>query len=222
MLKEKYRFSIQDFSPMRDGRVLPVEVICCRSSLFEAPVLFTSDLHKDCAAVLDFLDLYLQAPDWAFLALGDMAGSDEFGSNGDPTDEYKRILRSYRQFYFVDGNHDRPKERAYLLTNSDGTACCLQGNAGNVAGRVSSSEFEQRVNKCLADPDLHTFVTHDAPRLGDDFPDQRSGNDLLARFVRERSPAVHAFGHRHLESAIAGSGPTLYLNTDRRVILLEP
>jgi len=222
---------------MWDGTLNPVEICRYKSNLYDEPIVFASDLHKDCAAVVEFLLLFLEPWEWTFVSLGDMAGTGEFGSNADPTDEYKRIHRSFRKFYFVDGNHDRPRERAHLLTNADGTKCCLQGSAGklgsatargvsgimsglNSPGKLSKPVFEERISEALETGDVHTFLTHDAPRTKGFSPEV--GNPLLAQHVELHQPRVHVFGHRHLQPAVVGGGPTIFINTDRRVVMMEP
>ena len=237
LLEAQTSFLFKDFAPMRNGTHHPVEVCLYRSNLYTEPVLFVSDLHKDCAAVLEFLLSFLPAPEWTFVSLGDMAGTDEFGSHGDPTEEYKRIHRNFKKFYFVDGNHDRPRERAYLLTNGDESSCSLQGSAGKLGtavatgvsgimsgldrpGKLSKPVFERCVTAALGTSEMHTFVTHDTPRVKGFKPE--IGNPLLAEYVSMYEPAVHAFGHCHLNPAILRAGPTTFINADRRVVLLEP
>jgi Icc-related predicted phosphoesterase len=236
-VKPEGSFLFADFGPMRDGTQHAVEICNFVSNLYDKPVLFASDLHKDCAAVIDFLLTFVRPWEWAFVSLGDMAGTDEFGSDGDPTEEYKRVHRSFRKFYFVDGNHDRPRERAYLLTNSDGSSCSLEGSPGSlgsalvsgvsgimsgrdVPGRVSKPVFEQRVTAALETRDVHTLATHDTPRVSGFQPE--IGNSLLAEYVLTYEPVVHAFGHCHLCPAILQAGRTTFINADRRVVMLQP
>ena len=222
---------------MRDGTLHAVEICSFACNLYDEPVLFVSDLHKDCASVIDFLLTFVRPWEWTFVSLGDMAGTDEFGSDGDPTEEYKRIHRSFRKFYFVDGNHDRPRERAYLLTNSDGSSCGLEGSSGNLGaalvsgvsgimsgrdmpGRVSRTAFEQRITAALEIGDVHTLATHDTPRVNGFQPE--IGNSLLTEYVLAYEPVVHSFGHCHLRPAILQAGGTTFINADRRVVMLHP
>jgi predicted phosphodiesterase len=224
---------------MRNGVRHPVEIWRLASDLYAEPVLFVSDLHKDCARVVAHVAGLLRPRDWAFVALGDLAGTERFGQDGDPTDDYLAIHRKFGRFYFVDGNHDRPRMEAYALANPDGSPCCLQGSDGLgsiggqrlagvsgimsprlAPGKLSPQVFEAAVEAALTAPGLHTFVTHDTPLISGFSP--AIGNPLLAKLVTRRGPRVHVFGHCHLTPAFLAAGPTTFVNADRRVVLIEP
>jgi len=187
--------------------------------------------------VVDVLLSMINARKWVFVSLGDMSGTERFGEDGDPTDLYRRLRRTFAKFYFVDGNHDRPSAVAFVLRNRDGTACSLQMGAGELSGRplagvpgimgrldrpgrLSQPVFESNVRAALATPGLDTFVTHETPQLEAFRPP--IGNATLTALVSAHPPRVHAFGHCHLEPPVVTAGGTTFINADRRVIMLQP
>lgn len=76
---------------MRDGALHPVEFCRFEADLYSEPAVFVSDLHKDALRVIDLLEflhakMKMDARQWVFVSLGDMAGTPRFGEDGDPTE----------------------------------------------------------------------------------------------------------------------------------------
>ncbi len=227
---------ITDLVPMRDGTFHPVDVLAVRASLYEEPVLFTSDLHKDFGAVLDILETLIVPSEWTFVAAGDMSGTTRFGEDGNPSNDYRRVRSTYRKFYFVDGNHDRTDLDVFSLENADGTPCSLDRTTGRIGsrtvtgvsgimsrssapGRSSRIQFELALERALEIRGLHTFVSHDTPKVAGFQP--FIGNTVLSDHISFQPPAIHVFGHCHLSPVCVESNGTAFVNVDRRVVLFE-
>jgi hypothetical protein len=221
---------------MANGRRYTVELLWMSAELYREPVVFASDLHKDFAAVLDVIEGEIEPQDWVFVSLGDMAGTERMGEAGDPTAEYLRIHHLFKKFYFVDGNHDRPRNEVYDLLNADGTLCCLQGSVGRIGdrtitgvsailsranrpGRMTRAVFKTAVEAALLEGP-HTLATHEAPKV-DGFK-RPKGKELLTELVELIPPRVHAFGHCRLFPCFVQTERTLYLNTHGRFVLIRP
>jgi hypothetical protein len=229
--------SVPGLPLMADGRRPRVDILHVIGSPYEEPVLFTGELHRDCAAVLDVLEGEIDTAQWNFVSSGDMAGTDREGDTGDPTQEYKRVKATYRKLYFVDGRHDRTGPRAHELRNADGTSCSLQGHWGslgkaritgvsgilarrNSPGRLTRDAFCEAVRAALSTPDLHTLVTHETPQVQGFRP--WIGKRILKDLVQEQPPEVHVFGRCRLSPAVLKNETITYLNPSGRVLLLYP
>lgn len=226
--------SIPNLLPMEGGDLPRIEVTWMEGSPYTENVLITSDLHKDLVPVLDHLDTILRPEEWVFISAGDMAGTTRFGVDGNPTEGYRRILKEFKVFYFIAGNHDILDEECQTWTNKDGSPCDLAvGGVREIAGQkflgqhgiISTKQkpnrfsLEEYQKPFKAGTKVHTVVTHQPVQIDGFAPEIRPCG--LEPVVIELKPSLYVFGHHHVEPALLTAGEITYLSCDSRVFLFE-
>lgn len=199
-------------------------VIVIETDLFSEPTIATSDLHSWTKHSFELLDEYFKLENFVVITAGDMAGEPVFGVDGNPTDYYIYMKERCKEFYFIQGNHDRPdiKNRHSKLRN-DKSFCDLTqnkngktinssiGRIGGVHGTISTKKhpykFSQQVYlrrvASILKQKLKILVTHDTPSLLLHSPpsfydgNRTYGNEKLFILTQQHKPLVHIYGHCH-------------------------
>ena len=228
--------TIEGLSPMQGGYTPNVDLVRLRSDLFDAPVIVTSDLHKDGAIIFERLKSQLEASQWEVILCGDMAGTPKRGEDGTITPLFDLIQSSYKALHFVYGNHDIAEATA--RHNEDGSPCKLDRAPRLVGGkrlcgvsgvfgtskkrhRVRPETFLHEVKVALLEnPSESILCTHDTPALLGFTPP--IGQEELTKTVAALGPAAHFFGHCHLKPLQVAHQKTLFVDVDARVLLIEP
>jgi Icc-related predicted phosphoesterase len=223
---------IPDLAPMDNGAVPGIDVIWVNGGPYSENILFVSDLHKDLEAALDYLEGVIDPGKWTFISCGDMAGTGRFGEDASPETGYRRIRDTFFKFYYVAGNHDVLTPEIRAMTNRDGSFCNLDGHIVQIGGRsiagvggiigkagklnrISQDDFCQIIRK-LHKP--HTLITHQPVLIPGFEPELRLTG--IEEQVTALSPAIHVFGHAHLNPVWVSQCQTTYLNCDGRILLL--
>jgi Icc-related predicted phosphoesterase len=227
---------IDGLLPMEGGYTPHVELVRVRSDLFTAPVIVTSDLHKDGGVIFTQLQKTLRAADWEVILCGDMAGTTRRGEDASITPLFDLLQSSYKALHFVYGNHDISEDKKRI--NPDGTSCRVDGAPRMVAGRrvcgvsgvIGNSkkrhrklekQFLRELDTALGEEaEASVFCTHETPAMLGFTPP--IGKEELTQAVIERAPLVHFFGHCHLKPLQVLNGQTLFVDADARVLLIEP
>lgn len=185
-------------------------------------VIAMSDIHSVTSQVVDSLIKKGNIDSSTIvICTGDMAGNGRSGPSGDcnPYDDYVKILKAARAFYFVQGNHDIYDERALKLMNSDGTPCCVHGRAiktpiGVISGlngitneveikerhKYTNDKYKNWVKQIRKMGPIDIFLTHQP-------------------FQDNPIAPLHLFGHAHAKKFYTYNGQSLMLNLDSRLVL---
>lgn len=224
-------------------------IVHVRTDLVKVPTIITSDLHSHTEAVLNDLEYNeIDISRYMVLTLGDMAGEGIFGSDGDPTEFYKRINEK-SQLYIVQGNHDLPPENIndlMDLKNNDGTTCMISdgeeivntpnGTIGGVHGTISlkvhpykkpDDAFYALLENVLKWKKPEIIMTHETPEIPIyDGQKQKNlnliGKSDLYKMICKYKPKIHMYGHCHHQYAFIYSNDVMFINADGRILILEP
>jgi predicted phosphodiesterase len=227
-------------------------VIVIESNLFPEPTIIASDLHSWTKGVFQLLNEYVHLNRCVVITAGDMAGMPLYGCDGNPTDYYIYMRDKCKEFYYVQGNHDRPDilKRDVKLRNTNGNFCNLsigkvvKSSIGTIAGvhgtisnrkhpyKSSEQVYLRRVSKLLKQkPDF--LITHETPALPLK-PECRKYGDYIARGNQElyklsqQHPVKgYFYGHCHHQSYNMTDKCSLkknvkYYNVDARILIFKP
>ena len=224
-------------------------ILTVETDMVKVPTLITSDLHSHTQAVLNDLGYNdIDISKYLVLTLGDMAGEGIFGSDGDPTEFYKRISLT-SQLYLVQGNHDLPPENIedlMELKNQDKTPCYISdgeeiyntpnGTIGGVHGTISLKKhpykklpetFYALLENVLKWKKPDIIMTHETPEISYSTPDNSKvtkliGKEELFQMITKYKPKIHMYGHCHHPFAFIYTKRVMFINADARILLLHP
>lgn len=224
-------------------------IITVKTNLVNVPTLIASDLHSHTEKVLNDLESNnIDISKYLVLTLGDMAGDGVFGSDGDPTEFYERIVTTSK-LHLVQGNHDLPPSndinRLIRMRNKDKTWCYMpdgtniintpNGTMGGVHGIIShkphpykkSSDIFYNLVENILKKRPYILMTHETPEIP--YYDSNVnkiknliGKTELYNMVIKYKPKIHMYGHCYHPYAFIYTNNIMFINADSRIILLEP
>jgi Icc-related predicted phosphoesterase len=215
-------------------------VMIIESNLFDHPLIAMSDMHSQTPELLVMLDEFVNLDKFVVLTAGDMSGAHIRGSDGTPTLDYEFLAQRSREFYFVQGNHDRPdpdnkqnviknKENKYSGIQDGTVITSLVGSIGGVNGiisnkshpyKMSGTKYQLHLKKVLSKRP-YILMTHDTPSIDKYYQDKNRyiGNLKIFEIVDKYKPKIHFYGHCHhptIHNLINGVN---YINLDARVLI---
>ncbi len=181
------------------------------------------------------------------MSTGDMYGENIYHENGNvktilgadgiPNYEaYNSTIQEYfitDEMFYVYGNHDIPLENKNLhkkilpskfINLINGTKVVgIHGVQSNKMKYPSMfNEYNTSTNNILKDSKdknkLDVLITHDCPK----FETEKYGNIELYNIVCKYKPKIHIFGHCHNKRIWRIENDILFINTDRRFVLILP
>jgi len=200
------------------------------NGLFSLPkntkLLLMSDLHTATTYIIDDLIKKKKIDkNVIVISTGDMAGNGKMGGDADPYDDYVKINKHAKLFYFVQGNHDVFNQKCKELKNDDGTYCCVEGRVqntpfGTISGingietsankvkvlkhKYSSEIYNKRLKFSLMTFEPDIFLTH-----------QPIKKDILEKY---HLPKYHLCGHYHMEDYFQTDDDHTMINLDNRIL----
>ena len=216
-------------------------VVCFKSSLFGNNVMITSDLHSHTFKTLDMIrtTTNINLSDWDIITLGDMAGDNFFGSDGDPTAFYVELQKVARSLLIVQGNHDLPPnptrpEHTQFNTDSflgDGEVRnTVHGTIGGVNGIISNKPHPYKMPRykymkflrgLCNKGNIDIVATHDAPKFFHNDKECVGDDEIYQVITNILKPKVFMYGHCHHPCHTIHKG-VHFLNADSRLILINP
>jgi hypothetical protein len=216
-------------------------VVCYKSSLFGNNVLISSDLHSHTFRTLNNIHTRtnIDLSQWDIITLGDMAGDNFFGSDGDPTAFYVELQKVAKSLLIVQGNHDLlpdPNGSAYskfdtsAFLNNGEVRDTVHGYVGGVNGIISNKQHPYKMPRYMYMKflkglnnrgNVDIVATHDAPKF---FHNEREyvGDEEIYNVITNRlKPKLFMYGHCHHPCHTVHNG-VHFLNADSRIILINP
>lgn len=220
-------------------------VVCYNTTLFSEKVIVTSDLHSHSEAVLDKLlnNTNIDLSEYHMITLGDMAGDNVFGSDGNPTPFYADLQKRVKSLVVIQGNHDLPPTKTAEDEEFDKRSFLPNGRPvkmpygtiGGVHGTISrrphphkmpEQSFYDLTGRLKKAKDLDIFVTHETPRFfinGKEF----IGKDQLYQEALASKAKLVMYGHCHHRPCYTvhtgpKGGTKHFLNVDARVVIFNP
>jgi len=190
-------------------------------------VLLMSDIHSITTVVVDDLIKKNTINDKTIvITTGDMSGDFSTAGNGDPFEDYVKINKAAKAFYFVQGNHDYRNSQCKKLTNDDGTKCYVEGILqdtilGKITGLNGIIVDDARVNK-----KLHKYSQEEYNRKLDYLLNLKP--DIFLTHMpldKERLesvflPKIHLCGHYDTEDYFVNDMDYCMINLDGKIVEL--
>jgi predicted MPP superfamily phosphohydrolase len=188
-------------------------------------LIIMSDIHSITSFVIDDMIKKKRInKETIVITTGDMAGDGSTGGNGDPYDDYIKILDASLAFYFVQGNHDYKNKKCKKLINKDGSKCCVEGflqdtMIGTITGingievkdedvnkklhKYSSDEYQKKLEYVLSlKPDI--LLTHQPIN-------KKRLNEIYL-------PKIHLCGHYHMKDFFVNDKDYCMINLDGKIM----
>lgn len=199
------------------------------NGLFSLPentkLIIMSDLHTATTEIIDDMIKKKRInKNTIIITTGDMAGNGKMGGDADPYDDYLKIHKHAKLFYFVQGNHDLFNEKCKELINDDGTICGVDGIVqdtllGTISGINGIETKDTKANKLK-----HKF-SHKVYHKKLKFVLSKYNPDILLThqpidkeiLVKYHLPKYHLCGHHHIDDFFQTNDYTM-INLDGRIM----